>query len=47
MINNKKLIVIPAYNEGKLIDKVMTTMPSFVDAMIIINDCSKDDTQKE
>ena len=39
-------IVIPAYNEGKLISKVMDTMPDFVDYMIIVNDGSKDETKK-
>lgn len=47
MIKNKKIaVVIPAYNEGNLIDKVIETMPKFVDALIIINDCSTDDTKE-
>jgi len=37
-------VIIPAYNEGKLITKTLETMPDFVDAMIVINDCSIDDT---
>lgn len=39
-------VVIPAYNEELLIGKVLTTMPSFVDEMIVINDCSKDRTRE-
>jgi glycosyltransferase involved in cell wall biosynthesis len=36
--------VVPAYNESRLIGKTITTMPDFVDHIIVINDCSKDDT---
>ncbi|GAA1798161.1 glycosyltransferase family 2 protein [Planosporangium flavigriseum] len=36
--------VVPAYNESKLIGKTITTMPDFVDMIIVINDCSTDDT---
>ena len=47
MLNSKSIgVVVPAYNEGKLISKVMDTMPDFVDYMIIINDGSKDETKK-
>ena len=47
MLNNNTIgVVIPAYNEGKLISKVMDTMPEFVDYMIIVNDGSKDETKK-
>lgn len=47
MLNDSTIgVVIPAYNEGKLISKVMDTMPNFVDYMIIVNDGSKDDTKK-
>ena len=47
MLNDSTIgIVIPAYNEGKLISKVMDTMPDFVDYMIIVNDGSKDETKK-
>lgn len=46
MLNNKSIgVVVPAYNEGKLISKVMDTMPEFVDYMIIVNDGSKDETK--
>lgn len=47
MLNDSTIgVVIPAYNEGKLISKVMDTMPDFVDYMIIVNDGSKDETKK-
>ena len=46
MLNNKSIgVVVPAYNEGKLISKVMETMPGFVDYMIIVNDGSRDETK--
>lgn len=45
MIENKSIgVVVPAYNEGALIEKVISTMPDFVDHMIIINDASSDST---
>lgn len=45
MLGGKKIgVVIPAFNEGKQIGKVIESMPRFVDRIIIINDCSEDDT---
>ncbi|PIE71960.1 MAG: ribonuclease BN [Deltaproteobacteria bacterium] len=37
-------VVIPAYNEGTQIQRVMDTLPDFVDFMIIVNDASTDNT---
>jgi glycosyltransferase involved in cell wall biosynthesis len=37
-------VVVPAYNEEKLIDRVIDTMPAFVDKIVIVDDCSKDNT---
>lgn len=37
-------VAVPAYNEEKLIEKTITTAPSFVDHIVVINDCSKDST---
>jgi glycosyltransferase involved in cell wall biosynthesis len=39
-------MVVPAYNEEKLIAKTVTTLPSFVDTIIVINDGSTDETSK-
>lgn len=39
-------VVIPAYNEGTQITKVLESMPSFVDYMVVVNDCSTDDTRR-
>ena len=45
MYKNKKIsVVIPAYNEEKLISKTIKSIPDFVDKIIIINDKSKDNT---
>ena len=37
-------VVVPAYNEEKLIDRVIDTMPDFVDRIIVVNDASTDNT---
>lgn len=47
MYKGKKIgVSVPAYNEEKLIGKVITTMPDFVDLMTIVDDCSKDRTSE-
>ena len=37
-------VVIPAYNEEKLIGEVLMTMPDFVDLIIVVDDASTDQT---
>jgi len=37
-------VVVPAYNESRLIGRVLETMPDFVDVVVVIDDCSADDT---
>lgn len=37
-------VVVPAHNEALLIGKTIGTMPDFVDHIIVIDDCSTDDT---
>ncbi len=45
MLSDKTIaVVIPAYNEETQIGRVIDTMPDFVDRMIIVNDCSTDNT---
>lgn len=39
-------VVVPAYNEEKLIGKVIETMPEFVDKIVVVDDKSKDNTAK-
>jgi len=38
-------VVVPAYNEEKLIARVIETMPEFVDRIIIVDDGSNDRTK--
>jgi len=46
MYENKKIsVVVPAYNEEKLIIKTISTIPEFVDYIIVVNDCSRDSTK--
>jgi len=42
--NNKISVVVPAYNEEKLISKTVKSIPDFVDKIIVIDDASKDNT---
>jgi len=45
MFEEKKVaVVVPAYNEEHLIGKVIETMPSWVDKIIVVDDCSQDKT---
>jgi glycosyltransferase involved in cell wall biosynthesis len=37
-------VVVPAYNEEKLIGKVLKTMPAFVDHVVVVDDASSDRT---
>ena len=36
--------VVPAFNEEKLIGRVIETMPGFVDRIVVVDDCSEDRT---
>lgn len=36
--------VVPAYREERMIARVIETMPEFVDHIVIVDDCSPDDT---
>ena len=45
MLSNKRItIVVPAFNEEKLIEKVLNQMPDFVDEVIVVDDASCDRT---
>ncbi len=45
MIEEKRIaVVVPAYNEEQKIFKVLETVPAVVDAVYVVNDCSKDGT---
>jgi glycosyltransferase involved in cell wall biosynthesis len=48
MYKDKKIAaLVPAYNEEKLIKKTIQSMPDFVDLIIVVNDCSQDNTAVE
>ncbi|MEO6826806.1 MAG: glycosyltransferase family 2 protein [Microbacteriaceae bacterium] len=36
--------IVPAYKEAKMISTVIDTMPAFVDHIVIVDDCSPDET---
>jgi glycosyltransferase involved in cell wall biosynthesis len=38
------IAVVPAYNEEKLIDRVLDTMPALVDRIVVVDDASSDAT---
>ncbi len=42
--NNKIGIVLPAYNEATQIEKVINTLPSFIDEIVVVDDKSTDNT---
>ena len=43
MFENKTVaVVVPCYNEQLLINRVIDTVPTFVDRIIVIDDCSTD-----
>lgn len=45
MYQNKVLaVILPAYNEGTQIEHVVKSIPSYVDSIIVVDDCSTDDT---
>ncbi len=37
-------VIVPAYNEEKLIGKVLETIPGFVDRIVVVDDRSQDAT---
>lgn len=45
--NLEVAVVIPCYNEEKLIEKTVKKIPDFVDHIITVNDASKDSTLKK
>ena len=45
MLHDKKVaVVVPCYNEHRQVGKVLGTMPSFVDLVIVVDDSSRDET---
>ncbi|MFH0757140.1 MAG: glycosyltransferase family 2 protein [Bacteroidota bacterium] len=47
MLQNKTVaVVIPAYNEEGQIEKVLESMPGYVDRLVVVNDLSSDQTAR-
>lgn len=47
MYQGKKIaVVVPAYNEERLVGQVLETMPALVDKIIVVDDASKDSTSQ-
>ena len=45
MYKNKSIsVVVPCYNEENQINGVIETMPDYVDKMVVVDDCSRDNT---
>ncbi len=45
MYKNKTIcVVVPCYNEESQIEKVIGTMPNFIDKIVTVDDCSRDKT---
>jgi dolichol-phosphate mannosyltransferase len=42
--NQRIAVVVPAYNEARHIGEVLRAMPEWVDTIVAVDDCSKDDT---
>jgi glycosyltransferase involved in cell wall biosynthesis len=48
MFKNKVIsIVVPAHNEQKLIQKVLQSIPHWIDHIYVIDDCSLDATSEK
>ena len=45
--DNKISVIIPAYNEGKLIELTLSSIPEYIDEIIVVDDGSTDDTYKK
>jgi glycosyltransferase involved in cell wall biosynthesis len=43
-LDNSIAVVVPSYNEEKLIERTLTTIPQFVDKIIVVDDASRDNT---
>src|SRR5512143_648945 len=41
---NKRIAVVPAYNEAATVEAVLSTLYSIVDELIVVNDGSSDET---
>ncbi len=44
LYDQRLVVVVPAYNTGRRVLGVLATLPPFVDAVVVVNDASTDDT---
>jgi glycosyltransferase involved in cell wall biosynthesis len=45
LYKNKAIsVVVPAYNEERFVGEVLSTMPQLVDKIVVVDDCSSDNT---
>ena len=45
MINGRKIVVVmPAYNAEKTLERTLAEVPDTVDDIVLVDDCSSDDT---
>ena len=48
MFNNKRIsVIIPVYNESKLIESTLNNLPAFIDEIIVIDDASNDNSYEK
>ncbi len=48
MYKGKRIgVVMPAYNEERLVGQTLRTLPDFVDIVVVIDDCSRDATASQ
>ena len=40
------VVIIPVFNEEKNIEKVITSVSAYCDKLIVVNDCSTDNTKQ-
>lgn len=45
-LGSRIVVVVPAWNEAPRIGRVLSTMPSWVDAVVVVDDASTDGTSK-
>ena len=46
LLGARVVVVVPAYDEGPRILRVVSTMPAFVDHVVVVDDASRDDTRE-
>jgi len=46
-MKQKTVAVIPAFNEEKMVGEIVRRTKMYVDKIIVVNDCSRDNTKKE